>query len=258
MIPDVRVPPTSTQENSATFLLTAASGQLPSGVLDFRLPAIELSERNGRPSPRIPAESPRRAVHDIQPRRLQVCPEDTLRDGERKTSWTIVRQTGIRLLRVPRSERFHGVRGRRIKSTGTQFLKQNIKREREIERKKLTMDFSHCLFSWLTKIDVAGTSPLLNFGRAMILGYGNRGNSVACYEAFPKCPRDAYGLVYYLNNYNGGFFNLFNRIRGGKYRTSERIPGQRGETIRGIGNFCDSVVSCRYMFLCPTITRRIE
>ncbi|KOX73765.1 hypothetical protein WN51_13843 [Melipona quadrifasciata] len=80
---------------------------------------------------------------------------------------------------------------------------------------------------WLTKIDVAGTSPLLNFGRAMILGYGNRGNSVACYEAFPKCPRDANGLVYYLNNYNGGFFNLFNRIRGGKYRTSDRIPGQR-------------------------------
>ncbi|XP_050479715.1 uncharacterized protein LOC126868398 [Bombus huntii] len=79
---------------------------------------------------------------------------------------------------------------------------------------------------WLTKIDVAGMSPLLNFGRAMILGYSNRGNSVACYEAFPKCPRDTNGLIYYLNNYNGGFFNLFNRIRGGKYRTSNGDPGQ--------------------------------
>lgn len=74
-------------------------------------------------------------------------------------------------------------------------------------------------------------SPLLNFGRAMILGYSNRGNSVACYEAFPKCPRDTNGLIYYLNNYNGGFFNLFNRIRGGKYRTSNGDPGQPGKGI---------------------------
>lgn len=80
-------------------------------------------------------------------------------------------------------------------------------------------------------------SPLLNFGRAMILGYSNRGNSVACYEAFPKCPRDANGLIYYLNNYNGGFFNLFNRIRGGKYR-SNGGPGQPGKKIKDskVGN----------------------
>lgn len=37
------------------------------------------------------------------------------------------------------------------------------------------------------------------------------------------------GLVHYLNNYNGGFFRLFNRIRGGKYRESSGIVGQRGE-----------------------------
>ncbi|XP_017765202.1 PREDICTED: uncharacterized protein LOC108554433 [Eufriesea mexicana] len=80
---------------------------------------------------------------------------------------------------------------------------------------------------WLAKFDVAGSSALFNFGRAMILGYSNRGNSMACYEAFPRCPRDTNGLVYYLNNYNGGFFRLFNRLRGGKYRTSGRVPGQR-------------------------------
>ncbi|XP_043801309.1 uncharacterized protein LOC122719495 [Apis laboriosa] len=80
---------------------------------------------------------------------------------------------------------------------------------------------------WLAKIDVGGTSPLLNFGRAMILGYSNRGSSEPCYQAFPKCPRDMNGLVHYLNNYNGGFFRLFNRIRGGKYRESNGIAGQR-------------------------------
>lgn len=84
-------------------------------------------------------------------------------------------------------------------------------------------------FSWLAKIDVGGTSPLLIFGRAMILGYSNRGSSEPCYQAFPKCPRDMNGLVHYLNNYNGGFFRLFNRIRGGKYRESSGIVGQRGE-----------------------------
>lgn len=84
-------------------------------------------------------------------------------------------------------------------------------------------------FSWLAKIDVGGTSPLLIFGRAMILGYSNRGSSEPCYQAFPKCPRDMNGLVHYLNNYNGGFFRLFNRIRGGKYRESSGIVDQRGE-----------------------------
>ncbi|CAL7936561.1 unnamed protein product [Xylocopa violacea] len=80
---------------------------------------------------------------------------------------------------------------------------------------------------WLTKIDVAAASPLLYFGRAMILGYSNRGNSRACYEAYPKCPRDMNGLIYYLNNYNGGFFRLFSRFHGGKYRGYGRVTGQR-------------------------------
>lgn len=70
---------------------------------------------------------------------------------------------------------------------------------------------------------------MLIFGRAMILGYSNRGSSEPCYQAFPKCPRDMNGLVHYLNNYNGGFFRLFNRIRGGKYRESSGIVGQRVE-----------------------------
>ncbi|XP_076676651.1 uncharacterized protein LOC143373352 [Andrena cerasifolii] len=84
------------------------------------------------------------------------------------------------------------------------------------------------LTEWLTKMDVAGASPLLNFGRAMILGYSNRGSSLACYRAFPKCPRDSNELVYYLNNYNGGLFRLFNRIQVGRRR---RVGGLHGDQL---------------------------
>lgn len=97
-------------ENCTAFLLTVASEQLPSGVPDFRLSAIELSEWNRRSFSWISTESARYAVHDIQPRWLQVCAQDTLRGGQRKTSWKIVRQTELRLLRVARSKCFHGVR----------------------------------------------------------------------------------------------------------------------------------------------------
>lgn len=95
-----------------TFLLAVASSRrLSSGSLDFRLSAIELSERNDRSFRGISTEFPRRSsVHDIPPRRLQVRGQDTVRDGERQASWTIVRQTGIRLARVPRPNRLHRVR----------------------------------------------------------------------------------------------------------------------------------------------------
>lgn len=94
-----------------TFLLAVASEWLSSGSLDFRLSAIELSERNDRSFRGISTEFPRwSSVHDIPPRRLQVRGQDTVRDGEWKTSWTIVRQTGIRLPRVPRPNRLHRVR----------------------------------------------------------------------------------------------------------------------------------------------------
>nr|XP_012135249.1 PREDICTED: uncharacterized protein LOC100880222 [Megachile rotundata] len=74
------------------------------------------------------------------------------------------------------------------------------------------------IMGWLSNFDIEGASPLLNFGRAVLLGYSNRGNSAACYETFPKCPKDMNSLIYYLNNYNGGFFRLFNRVQGGNYR----------------------------------------
>ncbi|KAG7206939.1 hypothetical protein KM043_000831 [Ampulex compressa] len=65
---------------------------------------------------------------------------------------------------------------------------------------------------WLSWIDLAETSPILNFARAIILGYSNRGDSYQCYRAFPRCPRDPYRLVNYLNNHNGGFFQFFNKV----------------------------------------------
>ncbi|XP_034170832.2 uncharacterized protein LOC117600023 [Osmia lignaria lignaria] len=79
----------------------------------------------------------------------------------------------------------------------------------------------------LTKFDVETASPLLNFGRAMLLGYSNRGSSAVCYETFPKCPRNMNALIYYLNNYNGGFFRLFNKVQGGKYRENIGIRDHR-------------------------------
>lgn len=152
-----------------------------------------------------------------------------MRDGEWKTSWTIVRQTGIRVPRVPRPNRLHRVRfPRDFCRPSVEFsplFGGKVKRDRSC----LDVSFFFFFFSWLAKIDVGGSSPLLNFGTAMILGYSNRGSSEPCYQAFPKCPRDMNGLVHYLNNYNGGFFRLFNRIRGGKYRESNEIVGQRGK-----------------------------
>lgn len=202
-----------------TFLLAVASEWLSSGLLDFRQSAIELSERNGRPFRGISAEFPRSSsVHDIPPRRLQMRGKDTVRDGQWKTSWTIVRRAGI--LRVPRTERVH-----RVRVSIPPF------------RGKANRDDRSCffsLFSWLSRIDVGGASPLLNFGTAMILGYSNRGSSEPCYQAFPKCPRDMHGLVHYLNNYNGGFFRLFNRIRGtGKYRNGIVVGKKGGRLARG-------------------------
>lgn len=111
-----------------TFLLAvASSGRLSSGSLDFRLSAIELSERNDRSFRGISTEFPRRSsVHDIPPRRLQVRGQDTVRDGERQASWTIVRQTGIRLARVPRPNRLHRVRFPRANFHRSNFFERSI------------------------------------------------------------------------------------------------------------------------------------
>lgn len=47
--------------------------------------------------------------------------KDTVRDGQWKTSWTIVRRAGI--LRVPRTERVH-----RVRVSSVQFLPSEGKR----------------------------------------------------------------------------------------------------------------------------------
>lgn len=51
------------------------------------------------------------------------------------------------------------------------------------------------------------SSPLLNFGRAALLGFSSTGN---CDIAYPKCPRDEEQILFYLNNHRGGFFRFFN------------------------------------------------
>ncbi|XP_025270620.1 uncharacterized protein LOC112639777 [Camponotus floridanus] len=57
----------------------------------------------------------------------------------------------------------------------------------------------------------AEASPMLNFARAVVLGYSSNGNPAMCYRAFPRCPRNPDKLVHYLNNHNGGFFRFFSR-----------------------------------------------
>lgn len=208
---------------SATFLLAVASKRPLSGETNSQLPAIELSIRNVRSFSRNSAESFPSTVHHNQPRRLQVCAQDTLRDGERKTSREIVRQTGIRLLWAPWSKRFHRVRSTpQNRRFSLRFFLLDEHREPRLIAARV--------FSWLTKFDVAGVSPVLNLGRAVFLGYSNRGNSLACYDAFPQCPKNANGLVYYLNNYKGGFFRLFNRFLGGSYGRYNGVAGRGGKS----------------------------
>ncbi|XP_028049429.2 uncharacterized protein LOC105830232 isoform X2 [Monomorium pharaonis] len=73
---------------------------------------------------------------------------------------------------------------------------------------KQYLEFGRNTFTqWLAGL--AETSPILNFARAAVLGYGSNGNSAMCYRAFPRCPRNPDKLVHYLNNYNGGFFRFF-------------------------------------------------
>lgn len=50
------------------------------------------------------------------------------------------------------------------------------------------------------------SSPLMNFGRAALLGLSGG----ECDNAYPRCPRDENQVLYYLNNHRGGFFRFFN------------------------------------------------
>lgn len=66
----------------------------------------------------------------------------------------------------------------------------------------------------LTVLNFMDDNPLFIFGRAALLGAASRGNSAACLDAYPTCPRDADRLVHYLNNHNGGFFRFFGGLPG--------------------------------------------
>ncbi|XP_069680268.1 uncharacterized protein [Periplaneta americana] len=65
------------------------------------------------------------------------------------------------------------------------------------------------LMSLLTLINFDTTSPLMVFGRAILLGMTTKGSPSTCFSAYPTCPRDPDRLVDYLNNHNGGFFRFF-------------------------------------------------
>ncbi|XP_058806130.1 uncharacterized protein LOC131672731 [Phymastichus coffea] len=76
---------------------------------------------------------------------------------------------------------------------------------------------SNVLFGLLTAFDTSGTSPILSFGRAALLGYTNRGQPHICYREYSRCPQDSHQLISYLNNYHGGFFQFFNGNTGAYY-----------------------------------------
>lgn len=69
------------------------------------------------------------------------------------------------------------------------------------------------LLGLLTAYNFEGTSPVLAFGKAALLGYTSQGDSSVCYREYVRCPRDPRDLVYYLNNHNGGFFRFFQNSR---------------------------------------------
>lgn len=64
----------------------------------------------------------------------------------------------------------------------------------------------------LTTFSIGDVSPIVLFGRAILLGYTSKENPYQCIYAFPRCPRNADDLIEYLNNYNGGFFRFFNGL----------------------------------------------
>lgn len=64
----------------------------------------------------------------------------------------------------------------------------------------------------MSTINTAEASPVLVFGKAILLGYSSSNYPESCLNSYPKCPRDPDRLVQYLNNHNGGFFRFFNGI----------------------------------------------
>lgn len=65
----------------------------------------------------------------------------------------------------------------------------------------------------LTTFNFVDTSPLMVFGRAILLGITAKGDPSTCFSSYPNCPRDPDRLVDYLNNHNGGFFRFFGTQR---------------------------------------------
>lgn len=64
----------------------------------------------------------------------------------------------------------------------------------------------------LSTLNIIDVSPIVTFGTAALIGMSSNGNNNRCIYSYPKCPTDPDDLVYYLNNYNGGFFRYFNGI----------------------------------------------
>lgn len=65
----------------------------------------------------------------------------------------------------------------------------------------------------LSTLNVFDVSPIITLGSAVLLGITSNGNDRQCITSYPKCPTNTDALIYYLNNYNGGFFRYFNGIQ---------------------------------------------
>ncbi|XP_070504537.1 uncharacterized protein [Chironomus tepperi] len=82
------------------------------------------------------------------------------------------------------------------------------------------------------------SSPLMNFGRAALLGLSGG----ECDTAYPRCPRDENQVLYYLNNHRGGFFRFFNGGSMQQQQQQQYYQGLQADQNQSGGGFLSALM----------------